>query len=819
MNTSATKKTLVQKSRKSLHRTLLSIVAFALALAIVVSGLILLSIANHNARESSANKLLMIGDILAENIAFQVGLGEGWSSEAEEVLRAARHYDDIARVCVYNNNAALFAKYLSLKSASCAEPKKSIAETSSLSSSFSISVRLPIVSQGDVLGEIELSSKGNELKNSLSLTALAIFGALIFSVVLSFIFGSRLIKLSLRPLNLLTQTGTVIAKNPHSTVRAQKLGNNEIGDLVDVFNTMLDALEIENKKLESSENTFRTLSEHAPVGVFLRNTPSVFDYVNDTWEEITGLDTEHANNFIEHISPSYKHMYLERIERLTKGIPFIKIEYEFSRPDGEKRFLQEYISTVNEATHSYYIGTLLDVTELKKTQDELEQLAYYDPLTKLPNRRFLTNHLNYLFARADKKHHKLAVFMTDLDNFKRVNDTLGHDAGDKLLQKIGDRLSSSVFREDFVARMGGDEFLILVDGITNLNSVEFISKRLLNAMNTEAIKDHNIIPVTGSVGVAMYPDDAKTPEELLRFADMALYNSKSKGGNSFNCYSADLDATIQEQIMLEQKLRGALLSGDIEVHLQPQYHAKSEKTCWAEALVRWFDKDEGYISPIKFIPIAEDSGLIHTLGDYVLERVCQMLSTHLDELQKMGIEGISVNLSAKQFFSANLETDIQLIFEKYRINPSLIEFELTESTVTDDMEHAITVMERLRDLGCRLSIDDFGTGYSSLSYLKRFPITSLKIDRTFVSDIPENKNDCEIACAIINLAHNLGMSVVAEGVETRAQVDFLAKYNCEYLQGFFLARPVSIEELLHKAGAKKLEQMTAPPSAAKMNKN
>ncbi|WP_096085669.1 EAL domain-containing protein [Agaribacterium haliotis] len=785
-------------TRLSLRFKLLRIVGLTLIVAIVVSGVALLAFSRLEAHNNTNDDLRLIGDILAEKVSFGLSLGQSYADEVRENLESARHHNDIARVCLYQRDSKLYASYLAADVGdSCLsnfQPQAHLQTSHAFTRHQTIYT--PVSLDGETFGHLIIESTGNSLQRQFLLTSLAIFGALFVAVMLAYLFGSRQLNRSLQPLSELSKLGERIAANPLNSERAKKRSNDEVGDLVDTINHMLDVFRIENQKLKSSETTFRTLAENSPVGVFLRNSPKNYDYVNPAWTKITGLNEEHANNFSDFIDSEYKRRYIESMSKLQHGQLFVQAEFEFLHYTGDYRYLQEHVSIVREGKRTFYVGTLVDVTDLKKAQNELEKLAYYDPLTHLPNRRFLSDHLKYAFASAEKKQLKIAAFMMDLDNFKRVNDSLGHDAGDRLLSRTAESLRSAVFREDVVARMGGDEFLVLVEGIENINSVEFICKRLLSAMKTDTANEVASLAVSGSIGVALYPDDASTPEELLRFADMALYNSKEGGGNSFSCYSAKLDEEIREQIRLEQKLRHAIDHREIDVFLQPQYQSKNLQACWAEALVRWIDKDEGFIPPSKFIPIAEDSGLIHELGKFVLDRVCEILSQHEKELARLGIEGISVNLSAQQFFSSSLETEIGRTLKKYSINPAQVEFELTESTVTDDMDRAIEIMASLRDVGCRLSIDDFGTGYSSLSYLKRFPITSLKIDRSFVIDLPEDDNDREITCAIINLAHNLGMTVVAEGVETKAQADFLAKHGCEYLQGFYLAKPQSIDDLL-----------------------
>lgn len=796
----------IQEKRKSLHYRLLRVVAYALALAIIISGAPILLFGKFSAEKSNQENLTVIAQILAEQTGFPLSIG--YVDDAKNLIEGALQHKDISKICLYGPGGDLYEESLSSTTAQgCSANYTEETESLDIRDHHAIlvdRVLMPIEFQGDLVGHILIESKGQQLQQLLGAMTLAIFGSLLVALVVAFLFGSRLLRAALIDLRELRNTGRAIAKNPFSAQRAVKRCDDEVGDLVGTFNRMLDALDLENHKLKTSENTFRTLSENAPVGVFLRSSKSAYEFVNNTWVQMTGLDLERASAFADHIGSDYKRAYIEKIDSLETNNQFVVNEFEYlHEQDRDFRFLQEYVSVFKDDDTVFYIGTLIDVTELKNSQIELEKLAYFDPLTKLPNRRFLSDHLSYTFAAAEKKHDKIAVFMTDLDNFKRINDTLGHDAGDQLLSEIGSRLKNAVFKEDVVTRMGGDEFLILVDGIENLNSIEFISKRLLNAMRTES--DHGIssIPVTGSIGVSIYPDDALSAEDLLRHADIALYHSKSNGGDQYSCYSEELDHAIREQIRIEQKLRKALDNNGLEVFLQPQVLADGGGTCWAEALVRWIDEEDGFISPAKFIPVAEETGLIIELGNDVLAQVCRMLRDYKDELDALGIKGISVNLSAKQFFSNTLVQDIENILKKYRISPKLIEFELTESTVTDDTEKAITIMEKLRDLGSRLSIDDFGTGYSSLSYLSKFPITSLKIDRSFVDRLPGSKHDEEIACTIINLAHNLSMTVVAEGVETEAQAAYLRDHGCEYLQGFYYAKPASITQLIADNNLKK----------------
>jgi diguanylate cyclase (GGDEF)-like protein/PAS domain S-box-containing protein len=782
---------------RSLHVRLLGNLGLSLAAGICLAGLALMVVGNNFIKQRTIKDLSTIANMLAENTAFQLGLNDPYySQEVANSLAASRYHGDVNLVCLYAADGTLYAQYSNNGRRKCDDSTSVSSEKTVNKGVLRTSVNLPIYQEGNLLGEIRVHSQGKELQQVLMSLGIAMILTFGIALILALLLGRKLIHNSLAPLRNLSDTSKNIAENPFSNARAIKTFQDEVGLLVDVFNSMLDVLSQERRDLLSSEERFRNLSENSPVGVFLREDAENFNYVNSTWCELTGLDNDQAFKFTEHIDNEYLIDYEKKFQQLCKGSDAIIVEYKFDTRLGHKRHFMEYISKVSDPNKgSLYIGSLLDVTDLKDAQLELEQLAYYDPLTKLPNRRYLRDHLTSAIAKAKKDNRKIAVFMTDLDDFKKVNDSLGHDAGDKLLSQIGESLRQSVFEEDIVARLGGDEFMVLIEDIDNLNSLEFVAKRLLKGMQTEATYEHGSLPVTGSIGAAIYPDDACNYEELLRFADMALYSSKSKGGDAFNFYSADLDQKIREQIRIEHKLRVALDNNSLEVFLQPIFHAKSQNRCWAEALVRWFDEEEGSISPGIFIPVAETTGLIHQLGDFVLERVCQIIESENSDFEKLGINGISVNLSAKQFYSKDLVKRIRTLMNLHNVRPSQLCFEITESMVMDDIELAISTMEEINSLGCTLSIDDFGTGYSSLTYLKRFPVDNLKIDRSFIKDLPDDKNDAEIACAIIDLAHNLGMKVVAEGVETPVQADFLAQKGAEYLQGFLLSRPVSVSEL------------------------
>jgi len=783
----------------SVHAKLLRTIIFSFSMGILISGAILLAVGNAVLRTHMIEGLNVSGKIFADRaVASLIFLDQHSARENMSVAADLEHLD---KLCLYDREGTLFAAYTGrLLSGDCNKYAPSELRPRMESVQRSIGIYIPVVDGANMLGHLYMEANTQALSRSQWLFSMVLFAALTISLLVAYLLGNKLVSRSLLSLDALYKTSLVIADNPLSQERAKKISDDEVGRVVDVFNDVLDSFSRENNALTYSEKRFRLLAENSPIGVFLKKGYSDYEYTNSRWSDITNIESSNASTFISYIDAEDRARYQRLLDRAFRTDESQIIEFSFIGPGGIERELMEYVTPVtNDENESHYIGSLLDVTELKDAQDELVKLAFYDPLTHLPNRRYFRDHLENALLKASAEGRKIAIYMTDLDEFKKVNDSLGHDVGDQLLINIAQRLHLTLGDGDVASRMGGDEFMVLVEGADDEGRLEQFSKRALAALSATASADSQSIQVSGSIGISIYPDDARSSEELIRYADIALYHAKELGGGSVSYYSKELDQKIKSRIRLEQKLRIAIRENNLDVFIQPQYVAGTREVFWGEALVRWFDEDDGFIPPEIFVPLAEETGLIYEIGDFVLNRVLKLLSQEQEALAALGISGISVNLSAKQFFSTDFSGVIARKFDEYNVLPERVEFELTETTVMDDIDKAIIVMEALRDLGCRLSIDDFGTGYSSLAYLKRFPITSLKIDKSFIQDIPVDQNDVEISCAIIALAHSLGLSVVAEGVETELQAVWLASRECEYLQGYFLDRPMSIETLLARA--------------------
>lgn len=444
------------------------------------------------------------------------------------------------------------------------------------------------------------------------------------------------------------------------------------------------------------------------------------------------------------------------------------------------------------------------VKEVTETKDRLRKLAYYDSLTGLPNRRLFTEQLDLLLRLARRNKEMLALLFLDLDNFKRINDSLGHSSGDLLLREVAKRLAWCVRDSDLIAhyveassqidvsRLGGDEFTVVLNQLDTPDSAGVVAQRLLDVLAQPIkIEGHDLV-VTPSIGIAIAQDETETVEGLLKAADTAMYHAKSSGKNKFMFYSSDMDAAGVERLELENELRRALETGQLELHYQAQVDTLTGAVTGAEALMRWPHPERGMVPPFKFIPLAEEMGLIGALGEWGLEQACRQMV----ELQALNLElpKVSVNVSALQFNQSFIDR-VSDVLANTGLRPRRLQLELTEGIMMDNTEATVRALSHLKQLGVQLSIDDFGTGYSSLSYLSRFPLDELKIDRSFVIDFDKSQNDASLVIAIIAMARSMRLKLVAEGVETREQYHFLRNNGASVIQGYLFSKPVPFDEL------------------------
>lgn len=424
---------------------------------------------------------------------------------------------------------------------------------------------------------------------------------------------------------------------------------------------------------------------------------------------------------------------------------------------------------------------------------EIEHLAYHDALTGLPNRPLFMDRLIVALSQAHRGSQKLAVLFLDLDRFKNINDSLGHTAGDSLLKAVSDRIRRCVREGDTVARFGGDEFTMLIPRIENIEDAAKIASKIIETIKIPFLLGGQELFISTSIGVSLYPGDGLDPETLVRNADTAMYRAKEQGRDNYQLYAPDMNAQALERLDLENTLRKALSQEELVLFYQPQVSARTGAVIGLEALVRWQHPERGLLSPAQFISAAEVSGLIIPIGDWILRTACRQARVWQKKLdQKITI---AVNLSARQFQQPDLVEQVRAALDDTGLDPSTLEIEITESNAMQNAENTIYTLRELKAIGVRISMDDFGTGYSSLNYLKRFPIDTLKLDQSFVRDVTTDPSDAAIVSAVITMAHSLNLKVVAEGVETEEQLQFLRRQNCDVIQGYYFSRPASAPDL------------------------
>jgi diguanylate cyclase (GGDEF)-like protein/PAS domain S-box-containing protein len=479
-------------------------------------------------------------------------------------------------------------------------------------------------------------------------------------------------------------------------------------------------------------------------------------------------------------------------ELLDKGV--LTTEYRIRRPDGEIRWVEDRVKAVYGAdgTVLRLDGVASDITDRKNYEASIEYLATHDALTRLPNRALLADRLLQALAHARRTGRPMALFFLDLDRFKDVNDSFGHALGDALLRAVAERLRASVREGDTVARQGGDEFLILLSDLDKLDDIELVAIKIQRAFAQPFLIEGRELFMSGSIGASVYPADGEDMDTLLKHADTAMYRAKEEGGNGFRFYVREMSHRAVERIRMENALRRALEQRQFELYYQPKVELQGGRIIGAEALIRWRHPDLGLVLPARFIPLAEETGLIHGIGGWVLKAACLQSKAW----QEAGLAScnVAVNLSARQLRGDNLVELVARTLRETGLEGRYLELELTETMVMQNPEHFVPILEALKDLGVCLSVDDFGTGYSSLSYLKRFPFDRLKIDQSFVRDIATDNNDAVIVQTVISLGHTLGLKVIAEGVETLEQLTFLCRHRCDDMQGYYSSRPVTAEQ-------------------------
>ena len=546
-------------------------------------------------------------------------------------------------------------------------------------------------------------------------------------------------------------------------------------------------------KARFKENMFETIVDASPdLFLIMKTDGTIIDYhvtknKNLTISNSPIIDKNITEIFNKKIASKFQ-IHIKKIIKLNEMLSF---EYEQKVPQGLAYFevRMSYLSQYKQI-----ITIIRDITEQYKSADIIRHQAYFDPLTELPNRFLSLDRLSQMLIKAEKNNDKTAVLFLDLDDFKKVNDSLGHEMGDNILIKSANRLNQVVQKGDTVGRFGGDEFIILLPRISNNNHALITAENLLKAFREPFIINGRELMITLSIGIAISPDNGTSPTELLSHADTAMYQAKSIGRNTYSSFTKEMNTAMLRRFEIEEQMHGALKRNELELYFQPQINVNKTNVIGAEALLRWHNSTLGPIGPDEFIPIAEQTGLIIPMGRFVIQQALTFLSKW--QIEQDTEYTIAVNLSPTQFRDLELVNFVKKTLRENNIKPSNLEIEITEGVLMSGQPYIHKALIEMNQLGVKLSMDDFGTGYSSLSYLREYTFDVLKIDQNFIHGIPENVSDCKLVKAIIAMAHSLGLRVIAEGVETKAQLTLLGTLGCDIVQGYYFSKPKPAGELL-----------------------
>jgi diguanylate cyclase (GGDEF)-like protein len=564
----------------------------------------------------------------------------------------------------------------------------------------------------------------------------------------------------------------------------------KLRDSEEVTRSTLDAL-------KASLDREKLALAFAEIGTCEFDVKSSMVRSSDMSLRLLGIRSDQADlpydTLLESLHPEDRTKFSHALEQCLSGTGNLDIEYRVAWTDGSFRWLRTKGDALLDLDGDpiKVLWVTEDVSQRKDMDARVRFLAHHDLLTGLPNRTLFQDRLQQALAAAKRMQSRVALLFIDLDRFKFVNDSFGHRAGDILLQTVAARLRGCVRETDTVCRHAGDEYLIVLSALREPSEAGLVAEKVLAIFDEVFVLEGHEVQISASVGISVYPDDGQTLENLIRNADAAMYHSKKNGRNRFEFFTPELNAPVAERLVLANQLRRAIEANQLVLHYQPQFDTATNRLIGAEALVRWNHTDNGLLFPDSFIALAEESDIIHLIGEWVLDEACRQIAEW--QARNLNIVPVAINFSAFQFRRSTLVQDVAAAFSRHGVKPQQIEIELTENAIMQDPKETAKMLDQLHEMGVSLSIDDFGTGYSSLNYLKRFPIDKLKIDRSFVEDLPHDLNDSAIVQAIINLAKSLRMVVIAEGVETIAQLDFLRSLSCEAYQGYLGGRPIDAE--------------------------
>ena len=786
-------------------------------------------------RRSMARDLATLADVLARNSTAALIFHE--ADAARDVLQALRAEPSVTAACIYTRDGKPFARYVRDRKDSDFIPPPAQGPLTRFERNRLIQFR-EIILDDEVVGTIYLESDLQRLNARLKEYVLAFCFSLAFTLSLAFITASRLQRPISRPLLDLVKTAEAISVVPDYSIRANLVSRDELGLLVSAFNGMLDQIQkrdqqlqqhrerleeevasrtVEllqaNTQLRGAEEKYRRIFEDAVVGIYQITPEGRPLSINRALAEMHGFDS--PEQFLSDVSNVATECFVDpgRMDDFRRAVDnhgvVRGVELQVYRRDRTTKWVLLTMQAVYDSEDKvlFLEGTVEDITDRRRAEERVQFLAYYDALTELPNRTLLQDRLTKALAGARRRNEKLAVLFLDLDRFKIINDSLGHSVGDLLLQEVAERLRKWAREQDTVARIGGDEFVLALTTIKDVPDAAVAAERIMDAMTSEFVLQGRSFTVNCSIGISIFPEHGVDSETLIKNADAAMYSAKESGRNTFRFFSADMNAQVMERMMLEHDLRLAIDKNELFVVYQPQMDIESGQVVGLEALLRWQHPELGLVSPDRFIRVAENSGLIIPIGEWVLRTAC----TDARKWQDEGLPAVpvAVNVSAVQFRQDSFRQMIRRVLQTTGLAPQYLELELTESLLLSNADVTLSILQGLKGMGVRLAIDDFGTGYSSLTYLRQFPVNKLKIDRSFIRDVAVNPDDAAITRAIISMAKDLNLRVIAEGVEDENQMSFLRAHHCDEVQGYYFSKPLTAGNVADKLRATAASSLAA----------
>lgn len=747
---------------------------------------------------------LMPGNMLAtaRNYAAQVAVVES-NAAPFQINLDSRGGVNLPMFASYVSDgfSATFLRTLAANVLTQGDPVNAAAESSYL---YAISPKSRLGWQFIVFQEkaqIQGSYSGYILYSGLLTLLLAVIVTAILYLLMNQILLKRLKKLALA----VHRVGRGIQPGLQLDNKPDELGqlNRAFTSMVKEINQLISGLDSRIAEKEQAELLARKLSKavaFSSSGIVITNHQLEIEYINPFLLDLLALQVSQV------YGKPLTHLFAEDMQQLSSEMLYTLKERQHWRgdvllqQDPAKSTLQLWVTLTiapirdEKGELSHYVGALQDISFIKQSQKQMERLAYFDSLTGLANRSYFRNQLRKAILMAQRGYYSFALLYFDLDEFKLINDTLGHDAGDELLVEVAKRLTNRLREDDTIARLGGDEFAVILSDIKDKLHAAQIAASLQQTFQEPVKLGTHTVAISASIGITLAPEDAVDEELLLKHADLAMYEAKARGKNTYSFFSQQLNDAANERLLIESQLREAISEQQFVLYYQAKIDLHDEVIIGYEALIRWLRPDNTLIPPARFIGVAESTGLIVQIGEWIMLEACRFLARQHSRGHRVSV---SINLSARQFNDNNLPTMIEGIIKRTGVNPNYLVFEITESMLMGDTDAAINQLNQLKRLSVSLSIDDFGTGYSSLNYLKRFPVDELKIDRSFVKDIPEDRNDMDIVAAIIAMAQKMQLRVVAEGVESAAQAEFLKQNACYLVQGYYFSMPLAEQELSH----------------------